>query len=43
MNMREFCFRDKAGLYIEDMDEAIHYSVEEIKKCHQFRQVEFFI
>ena len=33
--MREFYITDKAGNYIEDIDEAIDNSLEEIKKCYQ--------
>ena len=38
-NMREFYITDKGGNYIEDIDEATNYSLEEIKKCYQFRKV----
>ena len=30
-NMREFYITDKGGNYIEDIDEATNYSLEEIK------------
>ena len=30
---------DKGGNYIEDIDEATNYSLEEIKNCYQFRKV----
>ena len=32
-NMEEFYVTDKAGNYIEDIDEAINNSLEEIKNC----------
>ena len=38
-NMREFYITDKGGIYIEDIDEATNYSLEEIKNCYQFRKV----
>ena len=41
-NMREFSITDKGGNYIEDIDEATNYSLEEIKKCYQFRKVKSF-
>ena len=41
-NMREFYFTDKGGNYIEDIDEATDYSLEEIKNCYQFRKVKSF-
>ena len=41
-NMREFYITDKGGNYIEDIDEATNYSLEEIKNCYQFRQVKSF-
>ena len=41
-NMREFCITDKGGNYIEDIDEATNYSLEEIKNCYQFRKVKSF-
>ena len=41
-NMREFYITDKAGNYIEDIDEAINNSLEEIKNCHQYRKVKSF-
>ena len=41
-NMREFYITDKGGNYIEDIDEATNYSLEEIKNCYQFRKVESF-
>ena len=40
-NMREFYITDKGGNYIEDIDEATNYSLEEIKSCYQFRKVKF--
>ena len=30
------------GNYIEDIDEAINYSLKEIKNCYQFRKVRSF-
>ena len=41
-NMREFYITDKAGNYIEDIDEAINNSLEEIKNCYQYRKVKSF-
>ena len=41
-NMREFYIKDKGGNYIEDIDEATNYSLEEIKNCYQFRKVKSF-
>ena len=41
-NMREFYITDKDGNYIEDIDEATNYSLEEIKNCYQFRKVRSF-
>ena len=35
--MKEFYITDKAGNYIEDIDEAIINSLEEIRNCYQFR------
>ena len=40
--MREFYNTDKGGNYIEDIDEATNYSLEEIKNCYQFRKVKSF-
>ena len=40
--MREFYITDKAGNYIEDIDEAINDSLEEIKNCYQYRKVKSF-
>ena len=40
--MREFYITDKGGNYIEDIDEATNYSLEEIKNCNQFRKVKSF-
>ena len=37
--MREFYITDKAGNYIEDIDEAINNSLEEIKNFYQYRKV----
>ena len=33
--MKKFYITDKAGNYLEDIDEAISNSLEEIKNCHQ--------
>ena len=41
-NMREFYITDKGGNYIEDIDETTNYSLEEFKKCYQFRKVKSF-
>ena len=41
-NMREFYITDKAGTYIEDIDEAINNCLEEIKNCYQYRKVKSF-
>ena len=41
-NMREFYITDEGGNYIEDIDEATNYSLEEIKNCYQFRKVKSF-
>ena len=41
-NMREFFITDKAGNYIEDIDEAVNNSLEEIKNCYQYRKVKSF-
>ena len=41
-NMREFYITDKGGNYIEDIDEATNYSLEEIKNCYQFRNFKSF-
>ena len=40
--MREFYITDKVGNYIEDKDEAINNSLEEIKKSHRYRKVKSF-
>ena len=40
--MREFYIKDKGENYIEDIDEATNYSLEEIKNCYQFRKVKSF-
>ena len=40
--MREFYITDKAGNYIEYIDEAINNSLEEIKNCYQYRKVKSF-
>ena len=41
-NMNEFYITDKAGNYIEDIDEANNNSLEEIKNCYQYRKVKSF-
>ena len=41
-NMKELYITDKAGNYIEDIDEAINNSLEEIINCYQFRKVKSF-
>ena len=41
-NMREFYITYKGGNYIEDIDEATNYSLEEIKNCYQFCRVKSF-
>ena len=41
-NMKEFYITAKAGNYIEDIDEAINNSLEEIINCYQFRKVKSF-
>ena len=41
-NMREFYITDKNGNYIEDIDEAINNSLEEIKNRYQYRKVKSF-
>ena len=40
--MKEFYITDKAGNYIEDIDEAINNSSEGIKNCYQFRRFKSF-
>ena len=40
--MKEFYITDKAGNYIEGIDEAINNSLEEIKNFYQFRKVKSF-
>ena len=40
--MREFSITDRGGNYIEDIDEATNYSLEEIKNYYQFRKVRSF-
>ena len=41
-NMREFYITDKAGNYIEDIDEAINNCLEEIKNCYLYRKIKNF-
>ena len=41
-NMRKFYITDKDGNYIENIDEATNYSLEEIENCYQFRKVKSF-
>ena len=36
---KEFYITDKAGNYIEDIDEAFNHSLEEIKNCYKFRKI----
>ena len=38
----DFYITDKAGKYIEDIDEAIINSLEENKNCYQFRKAKSF-
>ena len=40
--MREFYITDKGGNYIEDIDEATNYSLDEIENCYQFCKVKSF-
>ena len=40
--MKENYITDKAGNYIEDIDETINNSLEEIEICYQFRKVKSF-
>ena len=40
--MKEFYITDKAGNYIEDIDEAINSCLEEIKNCYHYRKVKSF-
>ena len=40
--MREFYITDKGGNFIEDIDEATNYLLEEIRNCYQFRKVKSF-
>ena len=40
--MKELYITDKAGNYIEDIDEAINNSLEEVKNCYQYRKVKSF-
>ena len=40
--MRKFYITDEVGNYIEDLDEAINNSSEEIKNCYQFRKLGVF-
>ena len=41
-NMRQFYITDEGGHYIEDIDEATNYSLEEIKNFYQFGKVRSF-
>ena len=41
-NMRKLCITDKGGNYIEDIDEATNYSLEEIKNSYQYRKTKSF-
>ena len=36
--MRDFYITDKAGNYIEDIDEAIKNCLEENENCYQYRK-----
>ena len=40
--MKEFYITEKAGNYIEDIDEAINNSLEENKNCYQYRKVKSY-
>ena len=40
--MKEFYITDKAGIYIEDIDEAINNSLEEIKNCYHYKKVKSY-
>ena len=40
--MKEFYITDRAGNYIEDIDEASNNSLEETKSCYQYRKVKSF-
>ena len=40
--MKEFYITDKPGNYIEDIDEVVNNSLDEIKSCYQFRNVKSF-
>ena len=40
--LRELYITDKAGNYIEDIDEAVKNSLDEIKSCYQFRKFKSF-
>ena len=40
--MKDFYITDKGGNYIEDIDEAINKSLEEIENCYQIRKVKSF-
>ena len=40
--MKEFFITHKAGNYIEDTDEVVNNSSDEIKSCYQFRKVKSF-
>ena len=41
-NIKETDISDKAGNYIEEIDEAFKNSLEEIKDCYQFRKIKNF-
>ena len=40
--MKKYYITDNDGSYIEDIDEAINNSLEEVKNCYQFRKVKSF-
>ena len=40
--MKEFYITDKAGNYIDDIDEAVNNSLDDIKSCYQLRKVKSF-
>ena len=40
--MKEFYITDKAGNYIEDIDEVFNNSMQDIKNCYQYRKGKSF-